>query len=156
MMKIMLEQWNKNEGLLKQKLSELETFPESYFDLVKLAFDTVYNHDLRYNRYELDCSKITEIDNGDYQGTLLYLIPYTVYQPSEYEYLMTYVDYGSCSGCDTLQNIESMGEYGEAPTEGQQKELLGLCRDILQNTIKPYNCGWRDEEAYQPVEFKEE
>ena len=154
MMKIMLEQWDKNEANLKQALSELKEFPESYLDLVKLAFDAVYNHDLRYSCYELDCYRITEIDDGDYQGTLIYLIPFKTYQPEEYEYLMTYAGYGSCSGCDALQGIEAEGNYGEAPNEEQQKELLGLCRDILANTIKPYNCGWRNEEVFQAVTYE--
>ena len=158
MMKIMLEQWDKNEANLKQALSELKEFPGSYLELVKLAFETVYNTDIKkastYGRYEVDCSKITEIDDGDYQGTLIYLIPFKTYQPCEFEYLMTYAGYGSCSGCDALQAIGARGHYGAAPNEEQQEDLLGLCRDILMDTIKPYNSGWRDEEGYTQVEFE--
>ena len=45
------------------------------------------------------------IDDGDYQGTLLYIIPEKGYQPSEYWAVK--VSYGSCSGCDTMESIRS-------------------------------------------------
>ena len=99
-----------------------------------------------------DVGNITEIDNGDYQGTLLYLIPRDTYQPSEYDYLMTYVNYGSCSGCDTLQAIQNYEK--EEITEGQLKDFMSLCKDLICCMIKPYNCGWREEEEFLPVEVK--
>src|SRR5688572_8003061 len=48
-------------------------------------------------------NKIHAIDDGDYQGTLLCVIPAVGYQPDDYWYVK--VGYGSCSGCDTLQAI---------------------------------------------------
>ena len=99
---------------------------------------------------KLDLEKITEIDNGDYQGTLLFLIPFDTYQPFEYEYLMTFVGYGSCSGCDTLQSIQH--GYHQKLTEGQVNDFMTLCKDILTNTIRPYNCGWREQEVFNQAE----
>lgn len=49
----------------------------------------------------LDPERVTEIDHGDYQGTLLYVIGRQDYQPDEYWYVK--VSYGSCSVCDTLE-----------------------------------------------------
>ena len=95
------------------------------------------------------------MDNGDYQGTLLFLIPCDTYQPSEYEYLLTYVGYGSCSGCDALMSIQSDGDYGEKLTNGQVRDIMCLCLNIIANMIKPYNSGWRNEEQFNTVEFKE-
>ena len=116
-----------------------------------MSFEVVFNSGEDQTSRQLSIEEITEIDNGDYQGTLLYLIPFKTYQLSENEYLMTYVGYGSCSGCDTLQAIQ---DYSEKPlTEGQISDFMALCKDILTNTIKPYNHGWRETEDYNQVEF---
>ena len=66
----------------------------TYMDILKQVINLCLN--------ELDEDKITEIDNGDYQGTLIYLIPRNCYQPMVSDYVYTSVSYGSCSGCDTL------------------------------------------------------
>jgi len=49
------------------------------------------------------------IDDGDYQGVLLFVIASGGYQPSEY--WTTSVWYGSCSGCDTFQSIMEDSDY---------------------------------------------
>ena len=84
-----------------------------------------------------DIGNLHEIDDGDYQGTLLYIIPKKTYQPSYWEYVATYVYYGSCSGCDTLLGILSYGE--DLPNEVQVKEYAELCLDILQHCKYPFN-----------------
>ena len=147
MLKIFVKKWDENNHLLREALSTAEGFNEcEYKDLVKLTFDVIFNtNESEYN--SLDVDRITEIDNGDYQGTLLYLIPFHRYQPAEYDYLMTYVSYGSCSGCDTLQAIQSWGNG--LLHEIQVNDFMTLCKDILTNTIKPYNSGWRNEEKFE-------
>jgi hypothetical protein len=80
---------------------------------------------------------------------LLFLIPTKVYQPAEYEYLMTFVSYGSCSGCDTLLSIQT---FDEELTENMLKDYMSLCKDLVCNIIKPYNCGWRNESVFETVE----
>lgn len=151
MLKIMLKKWDENQELLKTRIGEIEDISDlDYFDLVKLTFSTIYNNGEQLDSVcDLDIDNITEIDNGDYQGTLLYLIPFDRYQPSETEYLITYVGYGSCSGCDTLQAIRSYNR-GKANDE-QIQDLLLLCKDIITNTVKPYNYGWRYSELFEPV-----
>ena len=52
---------------------------------------------------EPDPDRITVIDHGDYQGTLLFVVGECGYQPSTY--WATSYGYGSCSGCDTLLSI---------------------------------------------------
>lgn len=153
MMKIMRNKWAKNEKLFKQALENIKDLNTiSYDKLVKLAFKNIYNSDCEKDFECLDLDNITMIDNGDYQGTILYVIPFNTYQPSEYEYLMTYVRYGSCSGCDTILKIK---EYDK---ERKLKSFLQLGKDIICNTIKPYNEAWRnnswyDEEDFETVEF---
>lgn len=147
MLKILLEKWEKNHHLLQRELEEGEGFNTCcYLDLVKLTFDTIYNDG---EDRCLNTKAITEIDNGEYQGTLLFLIPFDTYQPSEHEYLMTYVGYGSCSGCDTLLGIQ--GWKHEKLTPEQVILFMDLCRDIIVNTIKPYNNGWREDTRFSTV-----
>lgn len=50
-----------------------------------------------------DPERIVKIDHGDYQGTLVFVVGASGYQPSKY--WATTVGYGSCSGCDTLQDL---------------------------------------------------
>ena len=160
MLKYCLDKWNENKDKLEARLhTDKKIYECDYKYLVKLVVDVILNDGLGELDYHPDLywnsEKITEIDNGDYQGTLLFLIPQETYQPSEYEYLMTYVGYGSCSGCDTLQHIRSIFWYDdEGPEELKEKaikEYFALCKDILTNMIKPYNGGWRNDERFEVV-----
>ena len=150
MLKIIRDKWDQNKEKLRDSLSTGTDFNNcDYLDLVKLSFEVIFNSGQKDR--QLSIEEITEIDNGDYQGTLLYLIPFETYQPSESEYLMTYVGYGSCSGCDTLQAIQDYPD--KSLTEEQVSDFMTLCKDILTNTIKPYNNGWREDENYNQVEL---
>ena len=152
MLKIMKELWARNEKLLEGRITELSENDVSgleYIDLVKMAFGTIFNNkDRTYFYHEADIEHIHEIDDGDYQGTYIYLIPFDTYEPSESDYMMTYVGYGSCSGCDTLQSIK----YDCVSLKEQWRELKTLCRDIICNTIKPYNGGWRSDALFEQAE----
>ena len=147
-------QWDKNKGLLEEALKTTKGLNScSYMDIVKLVVTHIFNSGVEspsghYDQDYWDGESITEVDNGDYQGTLLFLIPKVTYQPSEDEYLMTYVGYGSCSGCDTLQAIQSFNYGDDFLTDDQIKDFMSLCKDIVTNTIKPYNYGWRENIIY--------
>jgi hypothetical protein len=152
MLKIIVSQWDKNKDELRSILSKRKDLNDlEYIDLVKLTFEVILNNSLNeYKNDLLDLDRIHKIDDGDYQGTLLFLIPFKAYQPCEYEYLMTYVGYGSCSGCDALQAIQ--GYYEESPSVQMVDDFMNLCKDILTNTIKPYNGGWRHTDAFEHIE----
>lgn len=154
MLKIILEKWDKNKDKLREVFETQKGFNVcDYKDIVKIVFDVIYNDGEEYSSDKLDIQNLTKIDDGDYQGTLLYLIPFETYQPSEYEYLMTFVDYGSCSGCDTLLAIQDYHD-DEYLDKSQVNDFMQLAKDILQNTIKPYNYGWRNDERFEQVEVK--
>lgn len=146
MMKIVRDRWNANKDELRRVLAEKYGKDNcySYDDIVKVAFEIIFNHG--DGEFQLDVDKIVSIDNGDYQGTILYVIPFHTYQPSEREYFMTYIGYGSCAVCDTLQGI--MYESGKMRID----DLLALCKDILCNAICPYNHGWRNNPDFDQVE----
>lgn len=154
-----LNKWEQNKKRLEAVLRERTDLNEcGYSELVKLVVREVLNDGKDEQEfcgdYFWDAEDITVVDNGDYQGTLMFLIPTCDYQPSEYEYLLTFVNYGSCSGCDTLLAIQ---DYGEGKlTERQVRDFMALCKDIVSNMIKPYNAGWRNEEQFNTVEFGRE
>lgn len=158
MIKFCVEKWNKNHKLLEAALkSRTDLNTCGYRTLVEMAVTYIFNDGLDCDRYDY-CGKlfrpdlITEIDNGDYQGTLIYLIPNATYQPGPGDYLMTYVYYGSCSVCDTLQAIQ---DYIEGPlTDEQISDFMSLCKNLVQYTIKPYNSGWRNDEQFDVVEVE--
>lgn len=144
MLKYCKNKWSENEDLLKQALTLEKLTRLDYQDLVKLSVKWILNSGSN-NSGDWDYDNIRCIDDGDYQGTQLYIIPKHTYQPSEYEYLMTYVGYGSCSGCDTLLSMQCDRDNID--------EYVKLCKDIICNIIKPYNCGWRNEEEFEVVEL---
>ena len=116
--------------------------------LVEMVVEYILNPSSGYGD-TYDKEKITLIDNGDYQGTQLFMIPLDTYQPSASEYLLTYVSYGSCSGCDTLLSIQDWND-GKL-TDSQVKDFMGLCKDLVCNIIKPYNAGWRNNDKYTEI-----
>lgn len=152
MIKLCLAAWDAHKYSLEQwyrTLSEDEINHLYYEDIVKRTFEIINEMD-EYPR--LDVNNITEINNGDYQGTLIYLVPFETYQPSHYEYLMTYIEYGSCSCCDTLQGLQ----YWDGENKDKQiKGFMELSKDILCNTIRPYNGGWRNDEIFNTVRMEE-
>lgn len=154
MLKYCLKKWHENRDKLEMAIRKDANLNDcNYTYLLKLLVEHVLNGgDCGVcNEYKLQANHITEIDDGDYQGTLVYLIPFDTYQPSECDYLMTYVGYGSCSGCDTLQAIQSWEDA--PPTELQVKGYMSLCKDMLTNMIKPYNHEWRKNDDFAVVEL---
>jgi len=107
----------------------LETFtitpPTSYSDIVG-AVIRIVGEGVEYGGP--DPERITLIDHGDYQGTLVFVIGAKGYQPSMYWYV--YVYYGSCSGCDTFQAISDSWENTSA--DKKAAEYLTLALHILQ------------------------
>jgi len=128
MIKEYVQYWDKNKNLLDGyfKTHDQRDYSD-YLDLVKLLFEIVINPDIPTRAFDL--SKITVIDDGDYQGTQIFIIPADTYQPNVSEYVYTNTYYGSCSGCDTLQGIQSYG----LPDENQIKDYMILCLQLLQS-----------------------
>ena len=160
MIKYCIEKWDKNKDLLRSALSNNDLLNHvlnkndddpleylEYKDLVKLTVMFILNDENEWN-----ANGIKEIDDGDYQGTLLYLIPEDTYQPNSSEYLMTFVEYGSCSGCDTLQAIQCFLDIKDR--DKSIDDLMNLCKDLICNMIKPYNTGWRHDEKFDTIEIK--
>ena len=77
---------------------------------------------------------MTVVDDGDYQGTEIFIMPLDEYQPDIENYIYTHTYYGSCSGCDTLQHISMYDD--ELPNEVQIQDYMELALHLLQK------CKW--------------
>lgn len=153
MIKYCYEKWEQNQDELRQAIvnNSQEIKHCEYEFLVRLVVDHILN--VGKDWYTWDSKHISVIDNGDYQGTLIFLIPLDTYQPSCDQYLMTYSWYGSCSGCDSLMNVQMDMSWDDAPlTEQNITDIMSLCKDLVVNMVKPY-AGFGDEDEFEVVEF---
>ena len=160
MIKYALKKWDENKDVLRNAIQQTEKDKRcfwDYNDIVKLVCRYIFNENVTDKDPKINIEGITMIDNGGYQGTLLFMMPFDTYQPMEYDYLMTYVGYGSCSGCDTLQRIQ-LDElyYNVNSTDDLIGDYMTLCKDIVSNTIRPYNTGWRNNMIFEPVNSSSE
>lgn len=118
-----VNRFNERRDLIANKFKE--SHPDSYFDIVKTVVESLSDGD---DYGEMDVDRIHQIDDGNYQGTLVYLIGEAGYQPCKY--WLVKVDYGSCSGCDTLESIRKYSD--DAPTDEQVKDYVTLALHIVQ------------------------
>jgi hypothetical protein len=123
MVETFVQAWEKRKGELEAKYREQH--PSSYGVIVR---DLVGVLGAPGDYGTPDPSRITEIDDGDYQGTLVFVVAEHAYQP--HVYWVTKVAYGSCSGCDTLQDIR--GYTNAPPTAQQTADYMTLALHILQ------------------------
>lgn len=126
--------WDKHNSELRQYLSTTDQDEyQRYEILLKKTLEFLFPNDSTYddNNYGMpDHERITQVNYGDYQGTLVFVIGGHGYQPSVEDHWYTSVSYGSCSGCDTLQGI-SCYESG-LPTEEQVQDYWTLCLHMIQ------------------------
>lgn len=110
-----VEAWDQCRSKVQESI--IEDAPASYLGLVELIVRHLANAGV-----DMDPARITVIDHGEYQGTLVFVIGECGYQPDRYWILK--VCYGSCSGCDTL----------EAALEGDEvvQDLMTLSLHIVQ------------------------
>lgn len=129
-----IQQWEANKHKLEEyfRTAKQSEYANSYKTILQKIIELVITGPSDWSKY--DVSKITEVDDGDYQGTLIFLIPTDVYQPGIGDYLVTHTYYGSCSGCDTLQSI-CMYSDGIA-NEEQVKEYMTLALHLVQKMTK--------------------
>jgi hypothetical protein len=130
MIQELVKQWEENKLKLEEyfKTTKQEEY-QSYEAIVRKIFEICINvSDSKYDNFNLE--KLHVIDDGDYQGTQLFIIPKDTYQPSAEDYVITDTYYGSCSGCDTLQAISSYNY--DLPTDAQVKKYMTLALHLVQ------------------------
>ena len=125
----LVKQWEENKHKLEEyfKMTKKDEYG-SYEAIVKKVFELCIPKATDNSGWNLD--KMTVIDDGDYQGTQIFIIPTDTYQPGVEDYVMTDTYYGSCSGCDTLEAIS--GYDDNLPTDEQVKEYITLALHLVQ------------------------
>jgi hypothetical protein len=123
MIKEFIEKWEQNKDKLYDKF--LKKAPESYDDIVKEVILMINPK----NKNDLPSpEKITCCPGMDYQGTNLYIIRCN-YSYHEEQFWYIYVAYGSCSGCDAMQQIDDSNDSNEQ----KAKDYLTLAMHIVQS-----------------------
>lgn len=89
--------------------------------------------------YEVpDADRITVINHGSYQGTIVFVVGAKGYQPDTH--WACSVSYGSCSACDTFQHLRySCGPEDwddETPTKEQASGYLSLALHMVQSLVE--------------------
>jgi hypothetical protein len=130
MIEFVINQWNAHQQELRTKLEEMPRTYITYAELLTLTLETIMEDCTEYGFPHHE--RIKTIDYGDYQGTQVFVIGGDGYQPSVNNHYYTYVDYGSCSSCDTLQRILASDDGPEKFTEEQVSQLWTLCLHIIQ------------------------
>ncbi len=127
MIKEFIEKWEKNKEELENyfRNTKQEEYNE-YEKIIKKIIEIILNG----NSKRVWSEEVSVIDDGDYQGTQIFIIHKETYQPNVNEYIYTSNYYGSCSGCDTLLRISGY-EYG-LPNEEQVKEYMLLALHLIQ------------------------
>ena len=114
----------------KEIRAAISKHPDDYEELFRKVFGIIVGDGYE----EIDLSKLSCVDYGDYHGSLLFVAPCTGYQPDTFYVLV--VDYGSCPGCDTLCAIHSGWDEDEAPTEKELDDYMSLALHMVQGLKK--------------------
>lgn len=154
MLKYAIQQWDNNKAELEKVLADDENICTCDYEyLVKLVIRHILNgkNRIKYFISREWSEEVDVVDNGDYQGTLLFAIHLDTYQPASYEYLFSTVEYGSCSGCDALLWAQDCS-YGKLE-DWQIKKIMCLCKDIVTSMVQPYKgrCGF-DLDSFEGVD----
>jgi hypothetical protein len=129
MISSIIEQWENNKSKLENYFRTTDQYEYcGYKQIVEKLFELCITNADEYCGFNIE--RMTVIDDGNYQGTKLFIIPKDTYQPSVDDYITTHTYYGSCSGCDTLQSICGY-DYG-LPTEEQVKLYMTLALHLVQ------------------------
>ena len=118
--------WFANLHKMREKFTAKH--PKDYKEIVCSVVEMLSLSDGGYSWEKPDPERIHEIDDGDYQGTLVYVIAAQGYQPSQYWYLK--IAYGTCSVCDTLKRINDFDS--DSPNDDQVSQYMTLALHIIQ------------------------
>lgn len=128
-----VQAFDKQRKMLAKQFREYQ--PREYIDIVRAVVDAIQQvlvmpEEVDTVRQWLTAKRIVEAQTGSYQGDSVYLIPSTLYSECFY----VWVEYGSCSSCDTLQGIHDLGDSTADPaTDKQVEEYMSLALHVVQS-----------------------
>ena len=128
-----IDAWNERKDIFEHWLRHcVNANRMSYEDIVRGIVTEVINPTVEdtYSNV-LDIGKMRVIDDGDWQGTTIYIIPKDTYQPNIDEYVITHNYYSSCSGCDTL--LACQGWSDEEVSDETIKGIMTIALHLIEN-----------------------
>lgn len=129
--KHIIQQFEENREAIKASIEERYENEGNYIeykDLVEVLVSYIDG---------MDEHRISQIDYGDYQGCLVYIIAEEGYQPANYWAIRVW--YGSCSACDSLHNAL----YSSKDTIG---DLMALILHMAQGAKQIISCHEEEDE----------
>ena len=151
MNKYCINRWEKNKHHLRNAIKEISDFQLiDYMQLFQLCVKYILNTGAEeQDRYK---EQVICIEIGGYSGDYVFVIlPENEYQGVD-GVLMSYVEYGSCSGCDMMENIVMEVYKQQGVTEQIIDDVMMLCQHMICNTIKPYNHGRYNDMRFNTIE----
>lgn len=125
-----VQKWDEKKSQLRTAFEQMGRMYLSYDILFEMLVKEVLFDSEDYF-FSPDPERITVINHGHYQGTIVFVVAQRGYQPSTY--WATSVGYGSCSLCDTLQSIMGLGDWdAEKFSDEQIESFMTLCLHMLQ------------------------
>ena len=121
--------WEKNKEVFRQELVNNFKHYTRYSRIVESLFNICFVDE--ENNSLFDTSKMVQIDNGEYQGTLIYVIPYDTYQPNIHQHVYTHIYYGSCNLCDMLGIVLNQDNIND-----QVNGLMSIALQFVQRIKK--------------------
>lgn len=132
MVKEFLEKWWKHKDNMESWFRGFADISEVKWHGIAMALvENILNRGVEWCKLS---NEVKVIDDGNLEGTNIFIYHNDVCVPSITDYFFTHNHYGTCSGCDTLLSIVD-GYHGKA-TDEQVKLLMRLAFDLLRN-IKP-------------------
>lgn len=136
MLKQVVDQWDLNKKNLEKYFRETpQSEYSSYEEILRQIIIHVLNEGNK--SMNLNPEEISVVDDGNYQGTQIFLFHIERYQPDVEDYYWTNNYYGSCSGCDVLLGISMYGDG--LPNENQVEDYMYLSLQLIQKIKKLYD-----------------
>lgn len=122
MIKELIFQWELRKTLLLDFFKNSSEGDISYENIFKFLFEYVI---IGFNN-----NKITIINDSEYySGTLIFIIPKDCLYPAISDYIYTNNYYGSCAGCDQLEDLKrNRGNFSEE----NLNDLMTLSLHLVQ------------------------
>lgn len=124
MIELFVKQWVRHSDVVRAKFEAAH--PADYAEIIKHVVEAL---NIGQDEYDVPSPlRIHQVDDGDYQGTLVFVIASGGYQPRNYWYVR--IQYGSCSACDTLEAIRSYSD--DRPTKDEVNQYMTLATHVIQ------------------------
>lgn len=119
----------------------------SYDKLVRLTFDYIINRRVKIHNGEIQkkpaeeyekfqTERMTVLGGDDYKGIMFYILATerAAYQEELSGFCSTFVEYGSCYGCDMLKAIQGYDDWKALlPDKQQLEDYMMICLELLQH-----------------------